>query len=45
MAKKTKLSDMLWLVLSMLIGLMIIYAFYLLVQYWSQSTLQNQLFL
>jgi len=43
MATKTKLSDILWVVLSLLLGLMIIYAFYLLVHYWGQSTLQEQL--
>ncbi|MGQ9919947.1 MAG: hypothetical protein ACUVRZ_01305 [Desulfobacca sp.] len=45
MAAKTKISDIIWVALFLLLGLVIIYALYLLVHYWGQSTLQQQLFL
>ncbi len=45
MAQKTKISDILWVALSLAIGLMIVYILYLLAHYWEQSTLNQQLFL
>ena len=44
MPKKGKISDILWVLLSFLGGLLLVYVLYLLVHYWERSSLSQQIF-